>query len=124
MERYIVLRKPLGTGKLIRRSASAGSPGLATLAVERVPRHALSDLSRDPEVLAVTPPMATALIRPVQGSSAQHFDRRRLGHSLRQRRPVILHWRGCDCCCTPHVAGKALAIDHYRARAETVAKIH
>ncbi|MEB0147031.1 S8 family serine peptidase [Pseudomonas sp. CCC2.2] len=71
MERYIVLRKPLGTGQSLKRSASAGSPGLATLAVERVTRHALLDLSRDPEVLAVTPPMATALIRPAQGTCAQ-----------------------------------------------------
>ena len=70
MERYIVLRKPLSTGKSIKRSAIAASHGLATVAFERLPPHALSDLRRDPEVLAVTPPMATALIRPVQSSAA------------------------------------------------------
>lgn len=69
MEKYIVLRKPSSTVKSITRSSSAGSSGLATLAVERIPQHALSDLIRDPDVLAITPPMATRLIRPTQGTS-------------------------------------------------------
>jgi subtilisin family serine protease len=69
MEKYIVLRKPLGPKKSMKRTASVGSSTLASIAIERIPRYAFSDLSRDPEVLAISPPMATALIRPKQSTN-------------------------------------------------------
>ncbi|UBM25246.1 S8 family serine peptidase [Pseudomonas sp. p1(2021b)] len=69
METYLVLRKPPEQRIGFTRSAIRG--GSATIAVERIPGHALSDLKKDPDVLVVTPPMATALISPRQ-STQEH----------------------------------------------------
>lgn len=65
MEKYLILRKTHAKIKSISGLASNGGAGVTTLTVEKIPEHALRDLQRDPEVLVVTPPMATALIRPV-----------------------------------------------------------
>lgn len=69
MENYIVLRKTQATEKSITGLAMNDSAVGCTITTERIPEHALSDLQRDPEVLVVTPPMATALIQPVQSTA-------------------------------------------------------
>lgn len=71
MDNYLVLRKLLSSANSIKRGASASVADMVTLAVEQVPRHALPELSRDPEVVAITPPMATKLIRPFHSTSIQ-----------------------------------------------------
>ncbi|UZA71708.1 S8 family serine peptidase [Pseudomonas viridiflava] len=65
MEKYLILRKSSVLNGVFTRSM-AGTPGMSALAVERVPSHALSELRRDPDVLAVTPPMAISLINPME----------------------------------------------------------
>ncbi|PBP35306.1 S8 family peptidase [Pseudomonas syringae] len=65
MEKYLILRKSSVLSGVFTRSM-AGTPGMGALAVERVPSHALSELRRDPDVLAVTPPMAISLINPME----------------------------------------------------------
>ncbi|MBX6276973.1 S8 family peptidase [Pseudomonas aeruginosa] len=67
MENYIVLRRPQTSTNSLKRAANPLSSTMLT--VERLPVHAVADLGRDPEVLAVTQPMATALVRPVPSSA-------------------------------------------------------
>lgn len=67
METYIVLRKPQELGGGFTR-AMPGVASMGAIAIERIPHHALADLKKDPEVLAVTPPMTTTLISPMQSS--------------------------------------------------------
>ncbi|MBA6115779.1 MULTISPECIES: S8 family peptidase [Pseudomonas] len=67
MENYIVLRRPQSSTNSLKRAATPLSGSMLT--VERLPVHAVADLGRDPEVLAVTQPMATALVRPVPSSA-------------------------------------------------------
>lgn len=71
MDKYIVLRKPVSNGSSVKRSAPQNSGEFGTLAIENLPRHALPDLNRDPDVLAVTLPMATKLIHPTQSTNIQ-----------------------------------------------------
>jgi len=68
MQNYIILRRPTSSAISLKRGANPLS-GL-TLATERLPVHAVVDLDRDPDVVAVTQPMATTLIRPVMSASA------------------------------------------------------
>ena len=70
MDRYIVLRKSFGNASSIRRSASAKVADI-TLGVEQIPQHALPDIRRDPDVVALTSPMATKLIQPIKSSGIQ-----------------------------------------------------
>lgn len=71
METYLVLRKPpVQSNGFTRSAARAGA--ISSISAERIPGHALSDLKRDPDVLAVTPPMTTTLISPRQ-STQQHL---------------------------------------------------
>lgn len=67
MQNYIILRRPAATANSLKRSANPLSG--VTLATERLPVHAVADLGRDPDVVAVTQPMATTLIRPVVSAS-------------------------------------------------------
>ncbi|WP_055002733.1 S8 family peptidase [Pseudomonas coronafaciens] len=71
MDNYLVLRKLLSSTSSIKRATSASVADMVTLAVEQVPHHALPELSRDPEVVAITPPMATKLIHPFHSTSIQ-----------------------------------------------------
>lgn len=68
MQNYIILRRPTSSATSLKRGANSLN-GL-TLATERLPVHAVADLGRDPDVVAVTQPMATTLIRPVVSASA------------------------------------------------------
>ncbi|MBY9022626.1 S8 family serine peptidase [Pseudomonas fluorescens] len=70
MDKYIVLRKTFGHTSSIKRTASAAVSDI-TLGVEHIPLHALPTISNDPEVVALTPPMATKLIQPMKSSTVQ-----------------------------------------------------
>lgn len=71
METYIVLRKSQATEKSITSLAMNDPAVGCTITTERIPEYALSDLRRDPEILVVTPPMATALIQPVPSQTSK-----------------------------------------------------
>lgn len=69
MDKYIILKKPPSSLGSVKRGASNGALDGLSLVVERLPRHALADLGRDPQVVAITQPMATKLIRPLQSAA-------------------------------------------------------
>lgn len=70
MDKYIIVKKPLSSLNSLKRGASNRELGSASLVIERLPRHAVADLGRDPEVLAISKPMMTKLVRPIQASTA------------------------------------------------------
>ncbi|MDM9554780.1 S8 family serine peptidase [Pseudomonas asiatica] len=74
MEKYIILRKTMPKIKKMSGLVSDSSTGITTLAFERIPKHALFDLQRDPEVKVITPAMSTTLIHPLRNDIQQDYE--------------------------------------------------
>lgn len=76
MDTYIILRKPEERTPRPREfktrtlGLTRGVSASTQLAVERVPSHAIADLKKDPQVLALTRAMPTKLIQPFASTQA------------------------------------------------------
>lgn len=69
MDKYLILKRPFSSLTSVKRGASYKALEGATLVVERMPRHAVADLGRDPQVAAIAQPMAIKLIKPLHSAA-------------------------------------------------------
>ncbi|MBK5010734.1 S8 family serine peptidase [Pseudomonas sp. S60] len=69
MDKYIILKRPLSSASSMKRSVTETGSERPSLVTERLQHHEAAELGRDPEILAISRPMKTKLISPLNSAA-------------------------------------------------------